>query len=205
MRSSSVGTTETGLEQLSWRDIVSSASVAIIVAVLLRIFFLGAFEIPSHSMENTLLAGDYIIVNKLGFAFRDPHRGDVVIFNRKADSSAQSETYVKRVIGLPFDTITLTHEGVWVNGRPLPDPPEARLPADPMLATQKSPVEIIVGPDSLFVLGDNRRNSFDSRYWGCLPSDAVIGAPLFIYWSRGSSQENPLPHIRWDRILSRIK
>ncbi|MFN9151173.1 MAG: signal peptidase I, partial [Bacteroidota bacterium] len=161
--------------------------------------------IPSHSMENTLLPGDYIVVNKLAYALRDVRRGDVVIFHHQADTSMVRETYVKRVIGLASDTVTLTHEGVWVNGRPLPDPPECKLPADPVLASQRSPVEIIVGRDSLFVLGDNRRNSFDSRYWGCLPTAAVIGTPLFIYWSRGGSTDNPLPHIRWDRVLSSVK
>jgi signal peptidase I len=113
--------------------------------------------------------------------------------------------YVKRVIGLPADTVTLTHEGVWINGRPLPDPPTVKMPADPILATQRSPVEIIVGTDSVFVLGDNRRNSFDSRYWGCLPTKEIIGAPMFIYWSRGRSEENPLPHVRWNRMLMRIE
>ncbi len=194
-----------GLAELSWRDIATSATVAIIVALLLRVFIVGAFEIPSHSMENTLLPGDYIVVNKLAYVLRDVRRGDVVIFHHQADTSMVRETYVKRVIGLASDTVTLTHEGVWVNGRPLPDPPECKLPADPVLASQRSPVEIIVGRDSLFVLGDNRRNSFDSRYWGCLPTAAVIGTPLFIYWSRGGSTDNPLTHIRWDRVLSSVK
>jgi len=194
-----------GLAELTWRDIISSASVAIIVALLLRVLVVGAFEIPSHSMENTLLPGDCIVVNKLAYTLRALRRGDVVDFHHQPHMSEVRETYVKRVIGLPSDTVTLTHEGVWVNGRPLPDPPDCKLPADPVLASQRSPVEIIVGPDSLFVLGDNRRNSFDSRYWGCLSADAVIGTPLFIYWSRGGTSENPLHHIRWDRVLSRVE
>jgi len=194
-----------GLTEITWRDIATSALVAIIVALLLRLFVIGAFEIPSHSMEETLQPGDYIIVNKLAYTFRDLRRGDVVIFSRATDSTQQAETYVKRVIGLPSDTVTLTHEGIWINGRPLPDPASAKVPADPILASQTSPVEIIVGADSVFVLGDNRRNSFDSRYWGLLPTEAIVGAPLFIYWSRGRSEENPLPHIRWNRILKRVE
>ncbi|MEY3386273.1 MAG: hypothetical protein RIR53_1084 [Bacteroidota bacterium] len=196
---------DTGLSEITWRDIATSASVAIIVAVLLRLFVIGAFEIPSHSMENTLQPGDYIIVNKLAYTLRDLRRGDMVIFSRESDSTSNPEMYVKRVIGLPADTVTLTHEGVWINGRPLPDPPTVKMPADPILATQRSPVEIIVGTDSVFVLGDNRRNSYDSRYWGCLPTKEIIGAPMFIYWSRGRSEENPLPHVRWNRMLMRIE
>lgn len=194
-----------GLADLTWKDIISSAAVAVLVALLLRVFVIGAFEIPSHSMENTLLPGDYIMVNKLAYRIRDVRRGDVLIFSRQAADTAVREAYVKRVIGLPNDTITLTHEGVWLNGRPLPDPPLAKPPMDPVLSSQSSPVTTIVGTDSLFVLGDNRRNSYDSRYWGCVPVDDVIGTPLLIYWSHGVTTENPLPHIRWDRLFQVVQ
>lgn len=195
---------DTGLADLTWRDIISSAVAAVIVALLLRVFVIGAFEVPSHSMEETLLPGDFIMVNKLAYKLRDVRRGDVVIFTRPMSDSNAREAYVKRVIGLAGDTVRLTHEGVWVNARPLPDPPRAKLPTDPVLSSQKRPVETVVGPDSVFVLGDNRRNSYDSRYWGCLPVDDVVGTPMIIYWSHGSSSENPLPHIRWERILQRV-
>lgn len=195
---------DTGLADLTWRDIISSAVVAIVVALLLRVFVIGAFEVPSHSMEETLLPGDFIMVNKLAYRLRNVRRGDVVIFTRQMQDSTAREAYVKRVIGLPQDTVILTHEGVWVNGRPLPDPPLAKLPADPILSTQTSPVITIVGTDSLFVLGDNRRNSYDSRYWGCVPVNDVIGTPMMIYWSHGASMQNPLPHNRWDRIFTMI-
>ena len=195
---------DTGLADLTWRDIVSSAVAAVVVALLLRVFVIGAFEVPSHSMEETLQPGDFIMVNKLAYRLREVRRGDVVIFTRSMPDSNTREAYVKRVIGLAGDTVRLTHEGVWVNARPLPDPPLAKFPTDPVLASQKSPVETVVGPDSVFVLGDNRRNSYDSRYWGCLPVDDVVGTPMIIYWSHGSSSENPLPHVRWKRVLQRV-
>jgi len=194
-----------GLAELTWKDIISSAAVAVLVAVLLRVFVIGAFEIPSHSMEYTLLPGDYIMVNKLAYRIRDVRRGDVVIFSRQAADTTVREAYVKRVIGLPNDTVTLTHEGVWLNGRPLPDPPLAKPPMDPVLSSQTSPVTTIVGSDSLFVLGDNRRNSYDSRYWGCVPVKDVIGTPLLIYWSHGATAENALPHIRWNRFFQVVQ
>lgn len=193
-----------GLADLTWGDIIYSAIAAIVVALLLRVFVIGAFEVPSHSMEETLLPGDFIMVNKLAYSLREMRRGDVVIFTRPMQDSTAREAYVKRVIGLAGDTVRLTHEGVWVNSRPLPDPPRAKLPADPVLASQQSPVTTVVGQDSVYVLGDNRRNSYDSRYWGCLPAADVIGTPMAIYWSYGASPENPLPHIRWERVFQRV-
>lgn len=196
--------TDQGLAAIRWKDIGVTALYAVIVALVLRVFVIGAYKIPSHSMENTLLAGDYIVVSKITFLIRDVKRGDVITFRHHDSASAQDETYIKRVVGLPGDTVILTDDGVLVNGIPLPTPPEARLPASPLLASMKGPHRIIVGPDSLYMLGDNRRNSYDSRYWGAISMDDVKGAPLFAYWSYGPNTENPLPHIRWDRIFRGI-
>lgn len=196
--------TDTGLAELTWKDIAVSAASAVAVAVLLRIFVLGVFEIPSHSMENTLLPGDYILVNKLAYRLKSVHRGDVVVFDRVSPDSSQHESYVKRVIGIPGDTIVLDHDGISVNARPFPDPPEAKWPTDPIRSSERAPIRHIVGADSIFVVGDNRRNSFDSRYWGCIPLDDVTGSPLLIYWSFGQTSDRPLPHVRWERVVSRI-
>ncbi|MEN9281823.1 MAG: hypothetical protein RL594_758 [Bacteroidota bacterium] len=196
--------TDTGLAELTWKDIAVSAATAIAVAALLRIFVIGVFEIPSHSMENTLLSGDYILVNKLAYRLKSVHRGDVVVFGRATGDASGHEAYVKRVIGIPGDTILLDHDGISVNARPLPDPPEAKWPMDPIRSSERAPVRHIVGPDSVFVLGDNRRNSFDSRYWGCIPLGDISGSPFLIYWSFGATKERPLPHVRWERVFSRI-
>jgi signal peptidase I len=110
--------TDTGLAELTWKDIAVSAATAIAVAALLRIFVIGVFEIPSHSMENTLLSGDYILVNKLAYRLKSVHRGDVVVFGRATGDASGHEAYVKRVIGIPGDTILLDHDGISVNARP---------------------------------------------------------------------------------------
>lgn len=194
-----------GLENTRMRDIGVTALYAVIVAVLLRIFVIGAYEIPSHSMEETLLPGDYIVVSKLTFSIRDVQRGDIVVFKHSDSTSAgTAELFIKRVIGLPGDTLVFTPDAVIVNGLPFPTPPEAKIPTSPLLPSMKPNTRVVVGSDSMFVLGDNRRNSFDSRYWGAASVDDVIGSPLFIYWSHGPSESNPLPHIRWERILNGI-
>lgn len=193
-----------GLAAIRWKDVGITALYAVVVALILRLFVIGAYEIPSHSMENTLLAGDFIVVSKITFLLRDVNRGDVITFRHHDSVSNIDETYIKRVIGLPGDTVTLTSAGVIVNGVPLPTPPEARIPTSPLLPSMKEPFRTVVGKDSVYVLGDNRRNSYDSRYWGAVALDDVKGSPLFTYWSYGRSVENPLPHIRWERFLRGI-
>lgn len=194
-----------GLENTRMRDIGVTALYAVIVALLLRIFVIGAYEIPSHSMEDTLLPGDYIVVSKLTFHMREVQRGDIVVFKHHDSSvSVSTELFIKRVIGLPGDTLVFTPDAVIVNGLPFPTPPEAKIPTSPLLTSMKPNMRMMVGPDSVFVIGDNRRNSFDSRYWGAAPVGDIIGSPLFIYWSHGPSPSNPLPHIRWERIFNGI-
>lgn len=194
-----------GLENTRLRDIGVTALYAVIVALLLRIFVVGAYEIPSHSMEDTLLPGDYIVVSKLTFRLRDVRRGDIVIFKHRDTASPEtSELFIKRVVGVPGDTLVFTPDAVIVNGLPFTTPPEAKIPTSPLLPSMKPNTRLIIGPDSLFVLGDNRRNSFDSRYWGSASANDVVGSPLFIYWSYGPSESNPLPHIRWERVFNGI-
>lgn len=197
---------EKGLADLSLRDIISTALFAVVVALALRLFVIGVYTIPSHSMSDTILEGDNILVSKLAFAFRDVHRGDIIIFSLPDSlrGDEHDDLYIKRVVGLPGDTVLLTADNVLVNGIRQPEPPEARPPFNPLLGIGASNVTIVVPPSSYFVLGDNRSNSFDSRYWGCLPADRVEGAPLFIYWSFGSTNENIVRHPRWDRLLHRI-
>ena len=195
-----------GLAELSWRDLISTALFAIVAALALRLWVVGVYTIPSHSMGNTILEGDYIIVSKLAFRMRDVHRGDIIIFSLPDSlrGEERDDLFIKRLIGLPGDTILLTSDYVSVNGQRIPEPPFARQPYNTLLGIGAADVEIVVPTNAYFVLGDNRSNSFDSRYWGCLPCDRVEGAPLCVYWSYGISSDNIVRHIRWNRLLTRI-
>jgi len=192
--------------------------------------FLRAYVIPSSSMEGSLKAGDHVLVNQLG---RNAviQRGDLIIFRYPEDRSI---TFVKRVIGLPGDRIRLAGKQVIRNGRRLVEPyAEHRLPGiDPyrdnfpaaapeavtphghdMLAHAVIGGELVVPAGSLFVLGDNRDNSFDSRHWGLVARADVIGKPLLVYWSFEAAP-NPqgwldvarhfFTRTRWDRTLHRL-
>lgn len=195
----------TGLENTRVRDVISTAIYAIVVAVLLRVFVVGAYEIPSHSMENTLLPGDYIVVSKLAYRIDEIHRGDIVIFrHHDSTTTGSNQLFIKRVVALPGDTVALTEDAVIINGVPLPTPPQAKIPASPLPPSVAHRDPIVVGADSVYVIGDNRRNSYDSRYWGNVAMNDIKGSPLFIYWSQGPSESNPLPHIRWERIFNSI-
>ena len=187
----------------SLRHLLLTAIAAAIVALVLRVFVIGAFVIPSHSMENTLLAGDHILVSKIALTFNDLERGDVVVFNLP-DSLREDkpdEPFIKRVIGLPGDTVVLTRRGIRVNKRPLPNPPESASQT-PIKRGRKT---IIVPEHTVFVMGDNRENSWDSRYWGCLPEDAIVGIPFMIYWSHGVIEKDSTERIRWSRMFSVIR
>lgn len=199
------------LSEIRWRDLALTAVFAACIAIVLRVFVLGVFLVPTHSMENTILHGDYIVMSKITYLVRDIRRGDVIIFSlpdslRKGDVLLNSdELYIKRVIGMPGDTIVLTHTSIMINDTLLPTPPEARPPFDPLLTPKERKRTIIVPSKNYFVMGDNRSNSYDSRSWGLLPSDHIVGSPLFTYWSYGDTPNNPADHIRWDRLLQVIK
>jgi signal peptidase I len=187
--------------------------LALTVALFVMTFVIQAFRIPSGSMEDTLLVGDYLMVDKTRFGAAGPwqsllpyraiHRGDIVIF-RYPENPA--EHFVKRVIGLPGDRIRLWHGRARINGRALPEPyvvfkehfPDEFRDNFPLgnqgneevsdgwaaqLRTLVQNGEIIVPRDRYFVLGDNRDQSLDSRYWGFVPRQNIIGRPLLLYFS----------------------
>ena len=218
------------------KEWVKSLAVALVIFLLLRTFVVEAFRIPSGSMENTLLIGDFLFVNKAVYgaavpfthihlpAFRDPHRLDLVIFSSPEQPDL---TVVKRVIGVPGDTLSMTNDVVYRNGvaqtepyvirtDPFTDPEDPKMRAwqsrylvdrDPKTyrPSLKNWGPILVPPDSYFVMGDNRDNSYDSRYWGFLGRDRIRGRPLIIYYSYDPSGVLPLPFItdiRWKRIFS---
>jgi signal peptidase I len=180
--------------------------------------------IPSGSMENTLLIGDHLIMSRVGYdagvpftrwhvpLWRNPKRQQVVIF--KPPFAPDTPDYVKRVIGLPSDTIEIRDGAVWVNGKKLVEK-YTNGPSEPYELRQPYKVP----EDCYFVMGDNRGNSYDSRFWGCVPRKDIIGTPVLIYmsldvspeaWEPGQIRErffayaNALLHpsiVRWKRIF----
>ena len=209
-------------------DLISSIESllgTIVIAVFVITFIVQAFQIPSQSMENTLLVGDYLLVNKLCYGggglgnylvpYQKIHRGDIIVFLYPVDPT---QHFVKRVIGVPGDRLRLVNKKVWINGTPLDEPyvryleppnnmfrdnfPRVDIPAPGMegnwwLQMQKlvDDGELIVPQGDYFVMGDNRDDSQDSRYWGFVPRENVVGRPLIIYWSVRDWDENPSPTV----------
>jgi signal peptidase I len=222
------------------REYVDSLLVTVILALFGTTFLLQAFKIPSSSMEETLLVGDHLLVNKFVFAdvpgaaskllpYRDVRRGDIVVFKYPFPPY---QHFVKRVVGMPGDRLRIVERQVYINGEPLPEPykmhqrppypgsfqdnfpPEQRYLAYALesewadeLAQWARGDELLVPPDKYFVMGDNRDNSQDSRFWGFVDGKNIIGRPLIIYWSfEGSRQHSSLsrepraPATAWDNF-----
>jgi signal peptidase I len=212
-----------------------SFTTTVIVIVLVRTFLIDIFRIPSASMEGTLLVGDILFVNKLAYgaevpftkarlpALKAPHRGDVVVFEWPMD---RSKTFVKRLVGLPGDTLAMRGGTLYVNGRAQREVFARREPAGhdsyghefDWLRRALLPAAhasagaqpsrntwgpLVVPGHSFFVLGDNRDNSSDSRYWGFVPDSLLRGQPLVVYYSVAPDSLRPGPwlrRIRWQRI-----
>lgn len=167
-------------------NIVSAIFIALIIAVILRVFFLSVFYIPSSSMEDTLKRGDYILVWKFLYNNRIPvfniklpfgikiKRGDVIVFIAPENSN---EDYIKRCIGLPGDKIEFKENNIYINGKIVNEP--YIKDKNIIFYAQKS---YIVPDNHIFVMGDNRLNSSDSREWGCVPEKNIIGKALFIFF-----------------------
>ncbi len=189
------------------REYFESIVIAVILALFVRTWVVQAFKIPTGSMENNLLIGDHLLVNKFVFGpatgalergalpMRDPRRGDVVVFKYPDEPDRD---FIKRVIGLPGDTLELRSKKVYVNGQALEEPyvhflepaHEAQEVTSFDVRERYGPVKV---PDNqYFVMGDNRDNSQDSRYWGFLPRNYVKGRALMIYWSYESGREDYL-------------
>jgi len=202
-----------------WLTSLQSLLTTVVIAVFVITFVIQAFQIPSESMENTLLIGDYLLVDKLrygsggyldhGLPYRPVRRGDIIVFHYPVHPS---EHFVKRVVGVPGDRLRIIKRQVYVNGSALREPYVRYMsPA----VTDRTPDEVfrdefprldisapgmegdwwlqmrklvedgalIIPEGHYFVLGDNRDDSDDSRYWGFVPRENIVGRPLFIYWS----------------------
>jgi signal peptidase I len=210
---------------------IQSLVGTIIIAVFVITFIVQAFTIPSESMEKTLLIGDYLLVDKAHFGtsgwahffmpYRTIKRQEIVVFRYPVHPSMY---FVKRVIGLPGDRIRLINKRVYVNGQPLNEPYTVyskpfepyrdNFPDGPLwsfdidarwgiefhkLIEEK---QLIVPQDCYFVLGDNRDDSSDSRYWGFVPRENIVGRPLLIYWSMRAEPGLPGLENMGDKLLS---
>lgn len=196
-----------------WLSSVQSLAVTVVIALFIITFLVQAFQIPSESMEGTLLTGDYLLVNKVHFAkggawdwvlpYRGVQRGDIVVFRFPV---RPTEHFVKRVVAVPGDRVRLLDKRLLINGKPLDetyvqhtahgrDPFRDNFPASDYfsfnieskwwveLRASMRNGEVVVPPGKYFVLGDNRDHSLDSRYWGFVPRENIVGRPLLIYWS----------------------
>ncbi len=198
------------------REYAEAIVIAILLALVIRAFVVQAFKIPSGSMKPTLLIGDHILVNKFIYGIKvpftdyelihisNPKRGDIVVFEYPVDPS---KDFIKRVIGLPGDTIRIENKVVYVNDQALSEP-FAVWSDDKILPAGVSPRDnvgpLVVPPRSLFVMGDNRDESYDSRFWKFVSMDALKGKAFIIYWSwnkDGRFTLNPNEsYVRWNRI-----
>ena len=216
---------------------VKSLAIALVIWFLLTSFLVQAFRIPSGSMENTLLIGDFLFVNKALYGaevpilhkrlppLREPRRSDIVVFDSVEDAGV---SVVKRMVGMPGDTIAMRDNVLFINDERVTEdyavrgsPGDQRDPrmrawqikylADSSQAESYDPSlknwgPLVVPPDSFLVMGDNRDNSYDGRYWGFLGRDRIRGRPMFVYYSFDRRGRYPLPFltaIRWSRFFSR--
>ncbi|MCD6472341.1 signal peptidase I [Candidatus Aerophobetes bacterium] len=165
---------------LSWvKEAVETIVIAFVLAFLIKTFIVGSFYIPSGSMKPTLQIGDRIMAYKIFYRLENVKRGDIVIFKYPLNPR---KDFVKRAIGLPGDEVLIKNKKVYVNGKILDEPYAVHsdtwnsgFPRD-----EYGPIK--VPPNSLFVMGDNRDSSDDSRYWGFVPKDNLIGRAFLIYW-----------------------
>ncbi len=159
-----------------WKTFASlTLQVAVLVA-LVAAFFVRAPQVSGLSMEPRIASGETVLISTLGYRFHQPQRGDIVAFHH--DDGAP-EVYIKRVVGLPGDRIRIEHGRVFINDVPLPEPYVQH-------ADERSFPELTVPAKTLYVLGDNRIVSDDSRFWGFVPDDQVIGKALAGIWPLGS-------------------
>ena len=238
-----------------WPGAIQSLTVTVVIALFIITFLLQAFQIPSPSMENTLLIGDYLLVDKVHFSeggigrrilpYATIQRGDIIVFHYP---TYPFQHFVKRVIGIPGDRVRIVNKRVRVNGALVNDgsyavhrrgmdsfrdnfpstsfaPPDIESRWWLEMRRQVREGDLVVPKGNFFVLGDNRDDSFDSRYWGFVPQENVIGRPLIIYWSMTNPWQGPgaagapdgklkrlvyaLTHpwqfTRWDRTLRLVK
>ena len=213
------------------RGFIAEWTVTVILLLFGTTSLVQAFVIPTGSMEDSLLIGDHLLVDKLAYSppgpvsshllpYRDVHRGDIIVFRYPVDIH---QTFVKRAIGVPGDHIRLVEKKLILNGHPVNEPYayhktgyidsyRDNFPSDPNVHVSESALdmlsnhvvngEVIVPPGYVFAMGDNRDSSLDSRYWGFVPRENIIGKPVIIYWSYDAPTEALAdPTMSLDHIL----
>lgn len=190
------------------REYAQAIIIAIIIAFFIRTFFVQAFKIPSGSMIPTLQIGDWLLVNKVIYGIKipvlrktlipltEPKRGDVVVFIYPVD---RSKDFIKRVIGIEGDIIEIKNKKIYINGTEFNDThgiytDSLILPRSMQPRDNFGPVKVPKG--HIFAMGDNRDNSYDSRFWGFVNLDDVVGKAFIIYWSWNHEKHN----LRWNRL-----
>ena len=203
------------------RGTIAEWTITVLLLLFLTTTLVQAFVIPTGSMEDTLLIGDHLLVDKLAFAPSGPiskfvlpytpvKRGDIIVFRYPVDIR---QTFVKRCMGVPGDRIRVINKQVYLNGVKLDEPYKYHktdyidsyrdnFPSEPNLNVDRGAIdmlqnhvvngEVVVPPNTYFAMGDNRDSSLDSRYWGFVPREKIIGKPLIIYWS----YDNPTDQLR---------
>ncbi|HEY2907969.1 MAG TPA: signal peptidase I [Vicinamibacterales bacterium] len=223
------------------REYFESIVIAVILALFIRTFVVQAFKIPTGSMEENLLIGDHLLVNKFVFGPTETalertllpvgtiKRGDILVFKFPVEPDRD---FIKRVIGLPGETVELREKKVYINGKPLDEPyvhflqppgAESELHEVTSFDVRERYGPVTVPANQYFMMGDNRDNSQDSRYWGFMPRENVKGKALLIYWSYEAGREDYedegagatlkglgsvfvhfFTRTRWDRMLRQI-
>jgi signal peptidase I len=224
------------------REYLESIIIAVILALFIRTFVVQAFKIPTGSMENNLLIGDHLLVNKFVFGpamwpierallpIGTIRRRDVLVFKYPEEPDRD---FIKRVIGLPGETLEVREKKVYINGAPLDEPythyltpaaDESQYHEVTSFDVRERYGPVTVPPNQYFMMGDNRDNSQDSRYWGFLPRENIKGRALLIYWSYEADRQDYqdegagatikglasvfthfFTRTRWDRMLHQIR
>jgi len=195
------------------QEYIEAIILAILIAFFIRTFVIQAYKIPSGSMKPTLLIGDHILVSKFNYGIKlplirstliplgEPRRGDIVVFIYPED---RSKDFIKRRIGLPGDTVEIRNKEIFLNGVLWKDGYGVHVdnvifPGSVQPRDNFGPVT--VPQDAVFVMGDNRDESYDSRYWGFVPKKEILGKALIIYWSWNRDDHG----VRWNRLGSILR
>lgn len=181
-----------------WKEYLKAGVVAVALALFIRTYVAQAFKIPSESMMQTLLVGDHLLVNKVVYHLWEPQRGDIVVFRYPMDPSRD---FVKRVVGLPGEVVEMKGKTVYINGEPLDEPYAIYDPTPFGDGSRYHFGPVRVPENHLFMMGDNRNNSQDSRVWGPLDEDLIHGKAFIIHWS----WENQTWGIRWGRVAKLLE
>jgi len=233
----------------STRDFITEWALNILILLFGTTTLVQAFIVPTPSMDKTVMVGDHLLVDKLSYApsdalsrhllpYTEPKRGDIIVFRYPMDIS---QNYVKRCMGVPGDHLKVVDKELWLNGHKLVEPYVQHIypriepyrdnfPSEPygpvydrarqMLAEHVVNGEVVVPEGFYFAMGDNRDNSLDSRYWGFVPRENIIGKPLVIFWSYDAPTEDWVDYnsnhfidlaknffrkTRWDRTLKLVR